>query len=55
MEPTVDHKPVDGGAYYQDEAGTLVRLEEGQYQLNPATRELQLVPTESPPTSPPEA
>ncbi len=54
MEPTVDRKPVDGGVYYQDEAGNLVKLEEGQYLLDPVTRELQLVSPEPPPTPPTE-
>jgi hypothetical protein len=34
-------KPIDGGSYFRDEAGNLVKLEEGQYQLDPETRELK--------------
>jgi hypothetical protein len=34
-------KPIDGGAYYQDADGNLVKLEEGQYALDPVTRELK--------------
>jgi len=34
-------KPIDGGAYYQNADGALIKLEEGQYQLDPVTRELK--------------
>ena len=34
-------KPIDGGAYFQNADGAIVKLEEGQYQLDPVTRELK--------------
>lgn len=33
--------PIDGGTYLRDEKGNLVKLEEGDYQLDPVTRELK--------------
>ena len=38
---TMAQKPIDGGAYYQGADGAIVKLEEGQYQLDPVTRELK--------------
>jgi hypothetical protein len=34
-------KPIDGGAYYQDADGNLVKLDEDQLVLDPQTRELK--------------
>lgn len=33
--------PIDGGTYYRDELGNLIKLEEGDYQIDPVTRELK--------------
>ena len=35
-------KPNDGGVYFQDEEGRLIKLEEDQVSLDPVTRELAL-------------
>lgn len=48
--------PTDGGTYFQDADGVLHKLNDGDYQLDPATRLLvppkRLTPNPKPPDPP---
>ena len=37
-----ESQPVGGGAYLRDESGELIPLAEGEYELDPVTRELKM-------------
>ncbi len=37
-----ENQPIGGGSYLRDESGELIPLVEGQYQLDPVTREVKL-------------